>query len=72
MWNDSPFIALQVPLKSRDAACIIARTHMLLPDSDDQHTVARLFDFFGSGTPWQRRLWDYSFPNRLIWLPRRG
>ncbi len=31
---------------------------MLLPNTEDQHVVARLLDFFGSGTPWQRRLWD--------------
>src|SRR6266487_7059683 len=31
---------------------------MLLANTFDQHVVARLLDFFGSGTPWQRRLWD--------------
>jgi hypothetical protein len=31
---------------------------MLLPNIDDHHVVARLLDFFGSGTAWQRRLWD--------------
>jgi hypothetical protein len=31
---------------------------MLLPSVEDEHVVARLLDFFGSGTAWQRRLWD--------------
>ena len=31
---------------------------MLLANIDDEHVVARLLDFFGSGTAWQRRLWD--------------
>lgn len=30
---------------------------MLVGDAYDNHVAARLLDFFGTGTPWQRRLW---------------
>ncbi|MDP7738709.1 integrase [Mycobacterium paragordonae] len=33
-------------------------TNLLANDPYSQHVVARLRDFFGETTPWQRRLWD--------------